>query len=105
VEAQGKRKRSPNGTRKEQVTLSKLDQGLRDLANIGQNYMRMYIATINAFPDSTTKGVFSWRRLEESIENHVDLRELKEEVAKDADSKAKLVEYVSFFKCAQSQIF
>ena len=38
-------KRSPNGTRKEQVTLSKLDKSVRDLATAGHDYLRMYIAT------------------------------------------------------------
>ncbi|KAG1844081.1 hypothetical protein DFJ58DRAFT_844154 [Suillus subalutaceus] len=63
----GKRKRSPNGTRKEKVTLSILEKSIRDLAIAGHDYLRMYIATQNTFPDSTTKASFSWKHLEEAM--------------------------------------
>src|ERR1700712_3659122 len=87
-------KRSPNGTRKEQVTLSKLEKSVRDLATAGHDYLRMYIATENAFPDSTAKAVFSWKRLEEAISSNDKLKLLKEEALKVEKTKEMLIDHV-----------
>ena len=87
-------KRSPNGIRKEQVTLSKLEKSVRDLATAGHDYLRMYIATENAFPDSTAKAVFSWKRLEEAISSNDELKLLKEEALKVEKTKEMLIDYV-----------
>ncbi|KAG0699446.1 hypothetical protein DFH29DRAFT_1001957 [Suillus ampliporus] len=78
----GKHKRSPNGTRKEQVTLSILEKSVRDLAIAGHDYLRMYIATQNTFPDSTTKSSFSWKRLEEAVASRKELKQLMEQESK-----------------------
>jgi len=80
-------KRSPNGTRKEQVTLSKSEKSIRDLATAGHDYLRMYIATENAFPDSTGKAAFSWKRLEEAISSNHELKLLKDEALKVEKTK------------------
>lgn len=89
-------KRSPNGTRKEQVTLSKLDKSIRDLATAGHDYLRMYIAAENAFPDSTGKAAFSWKRLEEAVSSNHELKELKDEVFKVEKTKKMLIDYVPY---------
>ncbi|KAG1734045.1 uncharacterized protein EDB91DRAFT_1251083 [Suillus paluster] len=89
----GKRKRSHNGTRKEQVTLSILEKSVRDLAIAGHDYLRMYIATQNTFPDSTTKASFSWKRLEEVIASRKELKQLMEQELKVQKIKAMLIDY------------
>jgi hypothetical protein len=89
-------KRSPNGTRKEQVTLSKLEKSVRDLATAGHDYLRMYIATENAFPDSTGKAAFSWKRLEEAVSSNHELRLLKDEALKVEKTKEMLLDYVPY---------
>ncbi|KAG1856084.1 hypothetical protein F4604DRAFT_1931936 [Suillus subluteus] len=78
----GKRKRSPNDTRKEQVTLSILEKSVRDLAIAGHDYLHMYIATQNTFPDSTTKASFSWKRLEKAVASCKELKQLMERESK-----------------------
>lgn len=58
----------------------------------------MYIATENAFPDSTGKAAFSWKRLEEAItvsSNH-ELKELKDKVLKVEKTKGMLIDYVPY---------
>jgi hypothetical protein len=87
-------KRSPNGTRKEQVTLSKLEKSVRDLATAGHDYLRMYIATENAFPDSTAKAAFSWKRLEDAVSSNVELKALKDDALKVEKTKEMLIDYV-----------
>ncbi|KAG1859559.1 hypothetical protein DFJ58DRAFT_726277 [Suillus subalutaceus] len=90
----GKRKRSPNGTRKEQVTLSILEKSIRDLAIAGHDYLRMYIATQNTFPDSTTKASFSWKRLEEAVASRKELKQLMEQESKVVKTKEMLIDYM-----------
>ena len=90
----GKRKRSPNGTRKEQVTLSKLKKSIRDLAIAGHDYLHMYIATQNAFPDSTSKASFSWKRMEEAVASHQELKKLMEDAVMVQKTKEMLIDYV-----------
>ncbi|KAG1850782.1 hypothetical protein C8R48DRAFT_676684 [Suillus tomentosus] len=78
----GKHKRSPNGTRKKQVTLSKLEKSIRDLAIAEHNYLCIYIATQNSFHNSATKASFSWKHLEKDIASHEKLKKLMEQVLK-----------------------
>lgn len=56
----------------------------------------MYIATENAFPDSTGRAAFSWKRLEEAVSSNQELKELKNEVFKVEKTKEMLIDYVPY---------
>ncbi|KAG2116153.1 hypothetical protein DEU56DRAFT_761612 [Suillus clintonianus] len=90
----GKRKRSPNGTGKEQVTLSILEKSVRDFAIAGYDYLHMYIATQNTFPDNTAKSSFSWKCLEEAVASRKELKQLMEQESKVQKTKEMLIDYV-----------
>jgi hypothetical protein len=71
-----------------------LEKSVRDLAIAGHDYLRMYIATENAFPDSTAKAIFSWKRLEEAVSSNEELKSLKDQVMKVEKTKEMLIDYV-----------
>ncbi|KAG2051731.1 hypothetical protein BDR06DRAFT_973629 [Suillus hirtellus] len=80
----GKRKRSLNGTRKEQVTLSILEKSVRDLAIAGHDYLCI-----------TTKASFSWKHMEEAVASCKELKQLMEQELKMWKSVSSMRETVA----------